>query len=202
MRADEGRFESEKAHRYDMESNHRAWLENCSAVDTSSVILQHATIGSDTPGRSLLVTLVSVGNSQVIVNPVYAMIASISSPLVGFARSPCKHDTKTDQDELPLVHGQDLQGSCLWSLEDLLVNWRATRSRDRDEIFFSTRLDSELKVNIALSRCARGAVLTERCLQCAIEEVKAELARPISRSQQRDPRIIQRCVDKFAVALR
>lgn len=159
----------EKARPYRSNDSHDVWLRDISECDLSPVKLQHAMIGSLDSYLYRLITVVSSGSSQRIIDPAEALVGVIRSRFVNPIQHNCEHPRDfawregADNEDLPEIF-------YVWSFEDLLGNWDI----ETHDTFFTKSLDSYLKVNIALSLSANGCILKETpsCLACALEALE------------------------------
>ena len=146
------------------------WVQRLLEKDQSSLELQQALIGSQDPYSSRLITFVGTGSSQRIVDPADALAGAIRSTFMEPKKIHCQHSTEPDQqtdDPISRISAQDWY---VWSFDDLLTNWEI----ENRATFFTKALDTELKVNVALSLSAQGCVVREipACLRCALEAVE------------------------------
>ncbi|KAL9068181.1 MAG: hypothetical protein Q9157_006591 [Trypethelium eluteriae] len=192
----------DKGQRCQSYEDYRQWLQALSEAEPSSVKLQHATLVSAKPNESLLVTVVSVGSSQKLVDPTRAITERLCCTRLATVSDCGKHTAEWLQEHRQYVDDEILKEVYLWTLENLLSGWGFCNSEKQSQIFVTQGLDSELKVNIALSLGFGGCYLKETtsCLLCALKDLEVHQgARQLGKLL---PRIIQCHVDETAVLLR
>lgn len=177
-----------KARRRLPDDIYEVWLREISETDQSHVTLQHAIIGSQASYSSRLITIISTGTSQRIIDPADAVAGVLRSCFVNPAKLHCQHsrdlawrgnaapgdlaEAEDPANAEDLANVEDpAEASYVWSFDDLLTSWEI----ENHGTFFTKSLNTELKVNVALSLSAKGCVLkeTSTCLLCALETLES-----------------------------
>ncbi|KAH0548583.1 hypothetical protein GP486_007873 [Trichoglossum hirsutum] len=159
----------DKARRCLPDDSQETLLREISEKDTSEVTIKHALFGSQSLNSCRLVTIISTKSSQRIIDPTHVLVSATRSYFTGSARRPCSHPGGS-----VLVECGDTENSAgavyIWSFDNLVANW----DDENHGIFYTKSLDSELKVNTALSLSFGGCLIkeTSACLLCAREALR------------------------------
>ena len=150
------------------------WSQSVSEKDQSSATLEHAVTGLQAPRTMSLATIICTGSSKRIVDPGKTLEAINKSILIEPRKHQCHHpEGISSKDHLSLAKEDKKWQIC--SFDHLLVefNWGDGATSRR---IFTNTLDSDLKVNVALSLLGRGCVLreTSTCFLCALKQLQLE----------------------------
>ncbi|MCJ1325813.1 hypothetical protein MMC10_002476 [Thelotrema lepadinum] len=169
------------------------WIPKISEVDHTSLILQHATYKTAKSNFWRLVTVVSTETTQRIINPVDVLIGVIQSKFVNSKMPHCSH-SGTCHSNLESIFGDRVRKAFLWSFDDLFASWGGGKP---PRPCFTNSLDSDLKLNVALSLTSQTCLVRETtaCLCCALQSLKActpDLVREVISHQINDKAISKR----------
>ena len=165
------------------------WHRKISEKDDSLVTLQQALIGSKHLYSTRLVTFISTGSSQRIIDPADTLLSVIRSSFIKPQKVECQHLVAKNAKDTTTYRCPEDEWY-LWSFDDLLNNWEIKNQG----VFLTKTLDTELKVNVALSLSAKGCVVREAsaCLKCTFKI-------PNAIQNASNQRIISNKIDKLAL---
>jgi hypothetical protein len=145
-----------------------AWVQKVSDRDQTQISIGHAMIGMRDNEVCRLITVVSTETSQRIINPGDAVSGALRSYFMDSATLDCQHRTGSQMEDSRAAEDAP-DASYVWSFDKLLANWEI----ENHGIFYTMGLDTELKVNIALSLSALGCLVKDSstCLLCAARDV-------------------------------
>ena len=125
-------------------------------------------IGMRDPTMCRLITVVSTETSQRIIDPGDTVLGALRSYFMDSATLNCQHRTGSQREDSRAAEDAP-DASYVWSFDKLLANWEI----ENHGIFYTLGLDTELKVNIALSLSALGCLVKDSstCLLCAARDV-------------------------------
>ena len=146
--------------------------------DASAPLIEHAVIGTPDPIILRLITFVSTEGSQRIVDPADALLGTIRSKFLQPGSNPCQQHELPSQDRAQ--SSAEEESLLTWSFSELLSSWEI----ENRDIFLSKTLDSDLKVNVALSLSSQGCFVlpASSCLQCLHQSMNDS---PFGPSQRR-----------------
>lgn len=137
--------------------------------DECEAVLDHAIIGTLDGQTKRLLTTIKSGSARRIIDPSDTLLSILRSTVIGSEnRAICKH-RKTEEPILRIPQDSPVLDSPwhFWTFEQIVANWES----GNNGLYVSTSLDSNLKLNVALSLSADGCLLrdTLSCQMCAAE---------------------------------
>lgn len=164
--------------------------------DPSDYSITHGIIGASKSGSFRLITFVTAGTSEKIINPLDTLMAASKSVFIEHGKYHCRHvigpagkndskHHKKNEDGGKIRDKDDCEEHTvsIWTFEEVLADWIPYQSSGA-EIVATVSLDSVAKKNTALALAGPCVVKeAQACMLCAVQELAAipkESARIIS----------------------